>query len=89
MKLNDAQKQKLLEKLAFLKTSNCPICGESGWIVNDTIFEMREFQGGPLRIGDGTAILPIIPVTCKKCGHTIIFNALSLKLIESKNEPTG
>lgn len=89
MKLNDEQKQKLLEKLGFLKTSRCSTCGASSWIVNDTIFEMREFQGGNLVIGGGTAILPVIPVTCKNCGQTIFFNALSLKLIESKNDTTG
>ena len=88
MKLNEDQKRKLLEKLSLLKGSKCPICGATVWIINDTIFEMREFQDGNLVIGGGTAILPVIPVTCKKCGHTVFFNALSLGLIQSKNEPT-
>lgn len=88
MKLNDAQKIKLVDKLTLLKKSKCPMCGEGVWIVNDTIFEMREFQGGNLVIGGGTAILPVVPVTCKQCGHTVFFNALTLGLIDSKNEPT-
>lgn len=88
MKLNDNQKKKLLKKLSVLKSDRCSLCGSGEWVVNDTIFEMREFQGGNLVIGGGTAILPVIPITCKQCGNTVFFNALSLGVIESKNEPT-
>lgn len=84
MKLDELQKKILIEKLKFLKSVNC-VCGSKNWIANTTIFEMREFHEGNLVIGGQTSVIPIMTVQCDKCGHTILFNALTLGVIQNKN----
>lgn len=60
----------------------CPLCNCSEWNVSDQIFELREFKDGNLALDKGTAIVPIIPVTCKNCGNTVLINALHAKLLK-------
>lgn len=67
------------------KTKTCPMCGEHDWSINGSnIFELREFKDGDLIIGTGTAILPVIPVTCDNCGNTIFISALSTGLMKKE-----
>jgi len=85
MKLNEEQKKIVSNKLSFLKESPCFICKSKSWIISDKIFEIREFLGGSLRIDVNTSILPLISVTCSKCGNVIFFNALTLGIdLENK-----
>ncbi len=63
----------------------CPMCHEGKWSVQDKIFELREFHGGSLVLG-GTPIIPIIPITCGNCGHTILINALMTGIMEPEKE---
>lgn len=53
----------------------CPMCDHSAWEISSKIFEIREFHDGNLVIGSGP-IIPIIPVSCKNCGNTILLNAI-------------
>ena len=65
----------------------CPMCSESKWTVSDTVYEMREFHGGNMVIGNGP-IIPIIPVSCNNCGNTVLVNAIqagAVKRTESDN----
>ncbi|MFA5015018.1 MAG: hypothetical protein WC549_05705 [Actinomycetota bacterium] len=78
MKLNEEQKITVSDKLSFLKKSPCFICKSNNWIISDKIFEIREFLGGALQVSGDTSILPLISVTCSKCGNVIFFNALTL-----------
>lgn len=80
-KLTTEQKQNLVKRLAFLNKISCQSCGSKDWIASENIFEMREFSGGNLVIGGKSAILPVIPVTCKQCGQTIFFNALAIGIL--------
>ncbi len=59
----------------------CPMCGSSNWNVSDTVYELREFHGGNLVLGNGP-IIPIVPVTCTNCGNSIFVNALMSGAIE-------
>lgn len=64
----------------------CPVCGKNEWQVNDTIFELPEFQGGNVVIGSGK-LYPVIPIMCSSCGYTIFMNAIkagAVKLQEKK-----
>ncbi len=61
----------------------CPMCNEKKWVVQDKVFELREFHEGDLVLG-GTPIIPIIPVTCQNCGNTILINALETGVVKSK-----
>ncbi|WP_412984686.1 hypothetical protein [Pontimicrobium sp. IMCC45349] len=65
----------------------CPMCNSNSWTVNDTVYELRQFQGGNIVIGGGP-IYPIIPVNCNNCGNTVLVNALVSQAIEKpKVEP--
>lgn len=86
MKYSDKQKEILRNKLSYLKNVKCTSCGGQEWIVNDTMFEMREFHGGSMVIGGGSAVLPLATVSCKQCGNTIFFNAISLGLLNEEDE---
>lgn len=86
MKLNEEQKNKAIDTLSsFLKTP-CSVCESKDWILNDTIFELREFQGGGLVIGGKSSVFPVITVICKHCGNTLFFNAIQLGLIQKEKE---
>jgi hypothetical protein len=58
----------------------CPMCGVGNWNVQDTTFELREFNEGNLIVGGGP-IIPIVPVICSNCGNTVLVNALSAGLV--------
>ena len=74
MKLESDEYITKLEKL-WSKNRICPICGNNQWTVNDTIFELREFQGGDLVVGAGQ-VYPIVPIMCSNCGYSIFLNAI-------------
>jgi len=83
MKIGEEQKKIALEKLSSFFRSSCPICAGNEWILNDTVFELREFSGGGLVIGgEASSIYPVIAVACKTCGHTHYFNAILLGVIQ-------
>jgi hypothetical protein len=52
----------------------CQMCGVGNWNVNESTFELREFNEGPLVLGG--PIMPVVPVTCTNCGNTILVNAV-------------
>jgi hypothetical protein len=88
MKLNKEQQDKLITKLNQVwKNKICEVCNHSSWMVDDTLFELREFHGGRTVLGSG-AIKPLITITCDSCGNTKIMNAIQLGLVDPKN-PDG
>lgn len=86
MRLNEQQKKIVEEKLSFFFRKPCEVCSGREWLMNDTIFELREFEKGKLIIGGKSKVFPVITVTCKSCGHTYFFNAILLGLVSKKDE---
>lgn len=87
MKLSEEQRNKLIHFLNTKRISpNCQICNSNSWGVSDTIFEMREFQGGNLILGGNQNIFPVIPVSCNECGNTIFLNAIIVGVLETQNK---
>lgn len=88
MKLTKEQTSTILSKLNDYRDSRkpCSICGSKHWTVNDCVFEMREFFGGSYKMGTPTAIMPVITLTCDKCGQTIFLNAIRLGVVNIINE---
>ncbi|HRZ28570.1 MAG TPA: hypothetical protein P5295_17300 [Spirochaetota bacterium] len=81
MKLTNEQRSKLIEKLnSFGPAPECPICKSKTWSLSDSLFEIREFHEGGLKLGGG--IIPLVPLTCTKCGNTNLLNAVILELID-------
>jgi len=52
----------------------CPMCEKGPWNVSDSTFQLMEYSQGGLHIGG--PVIPIVPVTCGNCGHTILVNAI-------------
>jgi len=82
MKLTEGQKNKAVEKLSGFLKSSCSVCQGKGWVLSDRIFELREFHGGTLVIGEKSATFPVIAVVCNSCGNTLFFNAIQLGIAE-------
>lgn len=53
----------------------CPMCNSGPWNVQETMYELREFHGGAFVVG-GVPIIPVVPVICQNCGHTVLVNAI-------------
>ena len=87
MKLTPDKQQILLDRLKSLKqTIVCNVCGNAKWSASNTIFELREFSGGNLIIGNEQSLYPVIPITCNFCGNTHFLSALQLGLLEPNTE---
>ena len=67
------------------KNQTCPMCGGRTWNVSDKVFELREFNDGNFVLGGpNSSIVPLIAVTCDKCGNTVLINALSTGLVKKE-----
>ena len=64
----------------------CPLCGGKAWDLTDKAFELREFNDGDIVLGGpNNAIIPLVPVTCQKCGNTVLINAIQAGLVGVEN----
>ena len=64
--------------IAFLQrkwgVKPCPMCGQGPWTVQDKVFQLSEYNSGNLVVGG--PLIPVIPVSCSNCGHTVLVNAI-------------
>lgn len=86
MKLTQVQKDKALETLNKHGMPTCIICQSQNFVLNDTLFELREFDFGSLVAGTQSTIFPVVPLTCKTCGHSHLFNAVLMGLLDNKGD---
>lgn len=77
MQLTEEQQSIVVGKLNQLWTNKreCLVCNNDKWTVSDKIFEIKQFSDESKIEGRK---IPIITVTCSKCGNTILLNALTL-----------
>lgn len=84
MKLTEDKVKIVIDKLD--KDSDggikCSVCGEHLWVVNKELMELRNFNNGDLVLGQGSSVMPVVTISCAKCGHTLFFNALQLGVVE-------
>lgn len=60
------------------KDIKCPLCLKIQWVVPNTFYELRQYHRGNIqRITGRTAIIPVVPVTCARCGYTILINSIA------------
>ncbi len=62
----------------------CPVCGHNNWNILAQAWEAREYHGGPMMAR--TKLLPFVSVMCNFCGHTLLFNAIALDVVERPQE---
>jgi len=82
MKLTPEQTQIVLKKLDIFFNSQCDCCKTREWLLNDKIFEMREFSNFPFPSPIINTVFPVVIATCKKCGDAHFFSAVLLGLLE-------
>ena len=88
MKLSDKQKEIIKSNLSSIKVPSCDSCGANKWIINDGIFELREFNGGNLIIGGkDTSIIPFITIICGNCGRMVLYNAIMVGILNQDGTP--
>jgi predicted nucleic-acid-binding Zn-ribbon protein len=63
----------------------CPMCGGGPWNVQDSTFQLTEFNEGNLILGG--PVIPIIPVTCGNCGYTALVNAIVAGIHKGDSKP--
>ena len=63
----------------------CPMCHVVNWTVQDSIYQLLQFNQGVLRIGG--PVIPVIPVVCNNCGNTVLVNAITAGLLPSGVKP--
>jgi predicted nucleic-acid-binding Zn-ribbon protein len=84
MKLTSEQAQVLIQKLERLLKNDCKHCGSREWLVNDRVFEMKEFDNFPVPKPENNTVFPVAVVTCKQCGTAHFYSAVILGLLEKK-----
>lgn len=58
----------------------CQMCSVGKWSVQDSTFQLMEFQEGSLVVGG--PVIPVVPVTCTNCGNTLLVNAITAGLMK-------
>jgi hypothetical protein len=51
------------------------MCGGGPWNVQDSTFQLTEFNEGNMVIGG--PVIPVIPIICTNCGYVALVNAIS------------
>ena len=58
----------------------CPVCHANEWSLYEAAFELREYRDGNLVVGG--PLMPVVPVSCKNCAYTMLFNAIQMGVVE-------
>lgn len=84
MKLTEEQTKKILDRLNEYKDSRrpCSMCGNNNWQLSDVVFELREFHEGNMVIGANSSIMPVLAISCNRCGNTHFINAIKMDIIK-------
>ncbi len=88
MEINISQKEEIVRTLHDLWDSKCPLCNKNDWNFPNSLFELREFQGGNLMVGK-SYLIPLIPITCNVCGNTVLLNAIKLGVSPIRSGENG
>ena len=82
MNLNKSQQKLISERITSVWKGkrDCPICiVPTFWNVGG-IVEVREYNEG--NHCPGAAITPLVQVQCDKCSYVVLFNAISLGVVD-------
>ena len=84
----DAQKVVAWLNRQWQGSKVCPICKNNNWSIGEKPVELRVFHGkGDLVLGG--PIYPLVSITCKVCGHTLLFNAIVAGLLPGQQKDLG
>ena len=52
----------------------CPMCGKGPWNVQTSTYQLTEYNEEGFVVGG--PVIPVLPVVCRNCGHTVLVNAI-------------
>jgi hypothetical protein len=58
---------------------SCPMCSAGNWNVQDSTYQLIEFNQAGFVIGG--PVIPVIPIVCSNCGNTILVNAITAGIV--------
>lgn len=62
----------------------CPVSSDNDWILTEHLIHMPIYTTGGIIVG-GTAY-PQVQIVCAGCGHTLLFNAVTIGLVPAKKK---
>lgn len=62
-------------------TKNCPMCGHNDWTIDTDMMAMVGI-GEDKSIQLGGKITPVVSITCRRCGNTVLINPLAINCTE-------
>jgi len=80
--LNESQNRLIIRRINEVWTGNrpCPICSKSTrWDISG-IHQVQQYNEG--NHCPGAPIAPLILISCRSCGHTILFSAIGLGVVD-------
>lgn len=82
MTLTDSQCKLISQKIRNVWTGDrpCPICSKTTYWDISGVYQIQQYNEG--NHCPGAPIAPLILVTCRTCGHTILFNAIALGVVD-------
>jgi hypothetical protein len=81
VQLSAKQVERVIEKLGgFGETSPCEVCQSTSWVVNVSVFELREYH--PQTFDPAGKIIPVVVTQCSKCGYLRTFSAVALGVVD-------
>lgn len=87
MALTDEQKQKVVDWIdaKFPKGLTCPLCQSLDWLVSNDIVVPPVWQLHGIDLTKPS--VPVVPFSCKNCGHVEFFDAIAIGLIKESLVP--
>lgn len=89
MKLSQKQTEFIVNKILKVHKGPrpCNVCGHTDWTVTDRVFRLQEYF---INVSEQATTkdeqsVPLIPVSCKTCGNTLLLNALLFGLLTVEN----
>lgn len=68
-------------------TVACHVCNATEWAYGSHVVKLPRHAGDSYM--PGTSVFPYIPVHCKNCGHTMLFGAVIVGIVEPNNPATS
>lgn len=80
MKVN---RKKIEEIVTKTWLNGCPMCGGRNWTLgeSDLVTPIEVKMDRSLALGG--KFMPLVPITCAKCGSTVFINALTVGALEN------
>jgi len=85
MKLTQEQVERFIATLdaKWPDPKICPVCGNTTWDTVDVVFELKSYVAEQESDEEAT-VMPLVPLTCKNCGNTILINVLTIGVLPAE-----